>query len=113
MYSYFLSTQTATQLSRDQTAKREIMSKRTLTNEEKEFIALLKPGLPPIIARREVERFLGGVVTGKTLKNADSAGDGPVAAYRIGRGVAYETNSLLEWVVLRLGVVRLAHIKNL
>ena len=86
---------------------------RALTDDEKAFIAMLQPALPPIIARREVDRFLGGAVSWKTLKNADSAGNGPVVAYRVGRGVAYETASLLEWVVLDLGVTRLAHIKNL
>lgn len=58
---------------------------RKLTPEEKEFMNTLISNLPPVIARKEVSRFLGGVVATQTLSNADSAGMGPEIAYRVGR----------------------------
>jgi len=44
----------------------------------------LLPKLPPVIAQKEVPRFLGGVVSSQTLSNADAAGEGPEIAYRLG-----------------------------
>lgn len=33
--------------------------------------------LPPIISRSHVEKFLGGVISSKSLANLDSLGEGP------------------------------------
>lgn len=78
-----------------------------------EFVALLSERLPPVIARDEVERALGGIVAMQTLTNADSQGKGPEVAYRIGRRVAYRTDSLVRWIVERFGVSRIANLKTL
>jgi hypothetical protein len=48
-----------------------------LTDEEQEFIQSLAENLPPVIARKKVGRFLGGVVAPQTLCNADHKGEGP------------------------------------
>jgi predicted DNA-binding transcriptional regulator AlpA len=56
--------------------------------------------LPPIIARDQVYKLLGGVISGKTLANLDSDGKGP-KRIRIGRKVAYKTDDLLEWLEAR------------
>jgi len=61
------------------------------------FIDLL-PTLPPVIARSEVPKLLGGVVSAKTLANADCELVGPEGKLRVGRKVAYITESLLEWL---------------
>lgn len=84
---------------------------RQLTQDELEFVQTLTCALPPVIARKEVARFLGGIVASKTLANADTSGDGPEVAYKVGRSVAYRTDSLVAWLVGRLGVERLSNVK--
>ena len=79
----------------------------TLTDEEQEFVQALAKQLPPVIARKKVSRFLGGVVAPQTLCNADHKGEGPEVAYMIGRSVAYFTIPLLEWIVRNLGITKL------
>lgn len=83
-----------------------------LTDEEQEFVQTLAEHLPPVIARKKVNRFLGGVVAPQTLSNADHKGEGPAVAYMIGRSVAYCTVPLLEWIVKNLGVTKLEQIKR-
>jgi hypothetical protein len=63
------------------------------------FDSLIK-SLPPMISRDHVEKYLGGVISPKTLANLDSEGKGP-RRMRIGRKVAYFTEDLLEWLSLR------------
>ena len=55
--------------------------------------------LPPLISRRDVPKLLGGIISAKSLANADSRGEGPEARICLGRRVAYPTISLLEWLV--------------
>ena len=45
-----------------------------MTAEEKEFVDAMLDKLPPVIARHLVDRFLGGLVSPFTVKNADLAG---------------------------------------
>ena len=54
--------------------------------------------LPPCIARKSVQEFLGGTVSAKTLANWDSLGLGPKNSIKHGKSVIYETMSLLEWL---------------
>ena len=74
---------------------------------EDEFRQLLLSKLPPIIARKNVERQLGGIITPKTLANADSLGDGPLGAFQVGRSVVYPIESLVNWLIGKMGVSRL------
>ena len=60
----------------------------------------LRKSLPPIISRDHVEKYLGGVISSKTLANLDSEGKGP-KRMRVGRKIAYFTEDLLEWLSLR------------
>ncbi|MBE6442282.1 MAG: hypothetical protein E7022_08165 [Desulfovibrio desulfuricans] len=82
------------------------MSQISLPPEE-EFRQLLLDRLPPVIARKDVERQIGGVVAMKTLANADASGKGPLGAYLVGRSVVYPAASLVDWIIERLGVNRL------
>lgn len=84
-----------------------------MTNDELEYVETMSAALPPVIARKKVSEYFGGVVADQTLANADSSGTGPEVAYEIGRAVAYKTESLLRWVVRRYGVKRRAHLKDL
>lgn len=56
--------------------------------------------LPPIISRSHVEKFLGGVISSKSLANLDSLGEGPPRIKVSGR-VAYRTEELLTWLSTR------------
>ena len=55
----------------------------------------------PFVARSEVGRFSGGMLTSKYLANLDSAGKGPSGRIRIGRKVAYPIDKLIEWMEQR------------
>lgn len=50
------------------------------------------------VAREEVGRFTGGILTEKYLANLDSQGKGPAGRIRCGRKVAYSVESLIAWL---------------
>ena len=81
--------------------------RQQLTDDEKDFIQYLVGALPPVIGRAEVDRFLPGLIKPQTLAHADSAGLGPEVAWKVGRKVAYRTDSLVLWLVGRCGISRL------
>ena len=84
-----------------------------MTAEEKEFVDAMLDKLPAVIARRQVDRFLGGLVSPFTVKNADLAGTGPEVAWRVGNKVAYKTDSLVGWLVQTMGVKRIQNLNSL
>ena len=84
-----------------------------MTAEEKEFVDAMLDKLPPVIARHQVDRFLGGLVSPFTVKNADLAGTGPEVAWRVGNKVAYKTDSLVGWLVQSMGVKRIQNLNSL
>lgn len=87
--------------------------RQQLTDDEKDFVQYLVGALPPIIGRAEVDRYLPGLVKPQTLAQADSAGLGPEIAWKVGRKVAYRTDSLILWIVGRFGgVSRMVEIKQ-
>lgn len=86
---------------------------RKLTEVEQDFIKELLPKLPPVIARKEVSRILGGVVSSQTLSNVDASGEGPEKAYRLGgKFVIYRTDALVHWLVSHYGITRIVNPKN-
>ena len=84
-----------------------------MTAEEKEFVDAMLDKLPPVIARHQVDRFLGGLVSPFTVKNAELAGTGPEVAWRVGNKVAYKTDSLVGWLVQTMGVKRIQNLNSL
>jgi len=50
-----------------------------------------------IVARTAVDRFTGGLISSKSLANADSAGEGP-PRLKIGGKVAYRAVDLVSWL---------------
>ena len=84
-----------------------------MTAEEKEFVDAMLDKLPPVIARHQVDRFLGGLVSPCTVNNADLAGTGPEVAWRVGNKVAYKTDSLVGWLVQTMGVKRIQNLNSL
>jgi len=53
------------------------------------------------IARTEIERFSGGMISEKYLANLDSAGKGPTGRVRCGRKVVYPVAALVAWLESR------------
>lgn len=82
-------------------------------DDQLEFIKLLAEGLPPVIARKEVGHFLGGLVSRKTLANADARGEGPAGAYAVGKSIVYRTDFLLQWVKEKYAIKKQCSIKPL
>lgn len=89
------------------------MAGKSMTPEQQEFADLIASGLPPVVARKSVEQFLGGMVTMKTLANADAKGDGPQVAYAVGRSIVYRREALVDWVMRTFDVRRLETMKDL
>lgn len=83
-----------------------------LTEDERDFAEALRNGLPPVIARHEVDKYLGGLVSPLTIRNADREGKGPDVAWRVGKKIAYKTESLISWLI-GCGVVRVQNAKTL
>ncbi|MBC8466692.1 MAG: hypothetical protein H8D55_02525 [Deltaproteobacteria bacterium] len=50
-----------------------------------------------IVARTEMDKFTGGMISGKYLANLDSDGTGPVRV-KLGRKVGYPTKELVQWL---------------
>jgi len=53
----------------------------------------------PVVARKEVGKFSGGILNPRTLANLDSLGKGPDGKFQVGpRKIAYPVNSLIIWM---------------
>lgn len=50
------------------------------------------------VARNQVEKFGGGIISEKYLANLDSAGKGPAGRIRCGRKVVYPVVELIRWL---------------
>ena len=59
-----------------------------------------------IVARSEVKRFSGGLLSGKTLANLDSQGTGPRGAFKVGAKTVYPAESLVEFLETRARPVK-------
>ena len=55
----------------------------------------------PFVARDEIGRFTGGIVSPRYLANLDSQGRGPKGRFRIGRKVAYPVQAFITWLESR------------
>jgi len=57
-----------------------------------------------VVARSEISRFSGGLLSRGTLANLDCRGEGPPVRLRVGRRVAYPTDVLAKWLAERIQV---------
>ncbi len=64
---------------------------------KKANLSILENTLPPIIARKDIEHYLGGLISRGYLANLDCQGKGPVAI-KSGRRVAYLREDLIAWL---------------
>lgn len=65
-----------------------------------EFQKLAQAWASPIVARTEVQKFSGGLLSPRTLANLDSLGEGPPRG-RCGRKVFYPVDTLVAWLERR------------
>lgn len=63
-------------------------------------LAELLSTLPSIIARKDIDRYLGGIIFKGYLANLDSKGEGP-PKIKIGKNVGYLRRPLVEWLASR------------
>lgn len=59
------------------------------------------------VARKDVGDFTGGLISPGTVANADSQGDGPEGAIRIGRNVGYPVDGFLLWLGKRVSPAKI------
>ena len=50
------------------------------------------------VARHEIDRFTGGIISSKYIANLDSQGKGPAGRVRVGRKVAYPVAEVVRWL---------------
>jgi len=70
-----------------------------LSPEALELRKRLLAELPPVIARKRIEYFLGGLVTKESMATYDSNRKGPENALNIGDSVAYYREDLVDWLL--------------
>ena len=52
------------------------------------------------MARSEVKKFSGGLLTSGTMRNLDSLGEGPPKE-KFGKKICYDVRDLVEWMERR------------
>jgi len=68
-----------------------------MKNSQKTDLSILLKTLPPMVARKDINMHLGGLISSGYLANLDSKGLGP-RALKSGRRVAYIREDLVEWL---------------
>jgi hypothetical protein len=53
----------------------------------------------PIIARKDVPKLTGGMISANTLRNRDSQGTGPEGKFQLGKQVGYPVDRLIDWLL--------------
>lgn len=61
-------------------------------------LAPLLDMLPPIIARKQVKYFTGGLLTSKKVSNDDFLGKGPKVRVKVGSAVGYPKAHFLAYM---------------
>ncbi len=69
-----------------------------MTEQKPDFSSLAKKWPSPYVARQEVEKFTGGMISIKYLANLDCQGLGPKGRVKVGRKIAYSVQSIVEWL---------------
>lgn len=68
-----------------------------MQDSQKPDLSILLKTLPPMVARKDINMHLGGLISSGYLANLDSKGLGP-RALKSGRRVAYIREDLVEWL---------------
>jgi hypothetical protein len=72
-----------------------------MAQQKPDFSLLAKKWPSSFVARQEVEKFTGGMVSVKYLANLDCQGLGPKGRIKVGRKIAYSVDSFVEWLESR------------
>lgn len=65
----------------------------------------LEAALPPIVARRKIDYYLGGLYKGETMAVYDSQGKGIKDPVRMADGkVGYLKDNLIDWFISKVEV---------
>ena len=65
------------------------------------FAAELRKTLPPTLARKDIEKHLGGIISADYMRSLDSQGRGPEDSFKIGKTVCYSRESIIQWLIKR------------
>ena len=55
------------------------------------------PGV--FIARADILKLTGGMISAHTVRNRDSLGTGPEGKFMLGKKVGYPVNTLIDWLI--------------
>ncbi len=72
-----------------------------MQNPETLFKSMVESWPSPLVAREEIERFTGGLLTAKYCANLDSQGKGIRGRIRCGRKIVYFTTAVVEFLASR------------
>ena len=61
----------------------------------------LRPKLPHLLVRKDIETFFGHVISHRYLANLDRTDEGPAKCY-IGRKVVYKRDDFIAWLEARI-----------
>lgn len=61
----------------------------------------LRRTLPPVVARKKIDHYLGGIISKRYMANLDCRDDGPPKV-RIGKNVGYLRDPLVDWLESRI-----------
>jgi hypothetical protein len=56
----------------------------------------------PVVARKRISEFSGGVLSQKTMANFDSNGEGPEGRFLLVNQTVYPVESLVAWLKTRM-----------
>ena len=80
----------------------ECMSQSVMTTGNQEIdddlFAALEKELPAMFDRGPASKLMGGVLSPKTLSNADAKGTGPGVRMKLGKKIVYERASFISWL---------------
>ena len=63
----------------------------------------LEQTLPEMIARKDIEKYTGGMYKLSTMQCYDHRGTGPKNRIKLkGRGICYTKEALIEWLLARI-----------
>ncbi len=66
-----------------------------------DFTGMIDKWPSTMVARNEIDRFTGGLISPSTMANLDSQGKGPVKI-KLGKKIAYPVEPFVEWLNRRI-----------
>lgn len=73
----------------------------TMTEIEKSIEAMAARWPSPVVARKAIKEFSGGILSQKTLANEDCNGTGPEGRFLLMNQTVYPVENLIAWLKSR------------